>query len=430
MHLRLAAAVALLGTLLAGCLDDDPTPADGGVADGTAALLHFRPFVDLGSAQRPGAFGTNCQDSLVDGDCGLGEPSVEVDARGAIYVSGVCCLTVPPPVYVSRDGGATFTDLATDTQVREQFGIEGDFAIDELGRIYFADIEFAATFQMTAWDADGNFLHHTKWPALPLVDRDWVRAEGDGHLYYVYNTGSATNVYTSTDTGQTWSLQPVYSAGYGLGNAIKGPALGELWIVGGSQDGNRRADYTRDGGLTWQQEVTTVPAGGSFPVGAFDEAGSLFAAGGSEDAIFVARRDADGTWNAPLQVSPAGHHRMPWFATGTAAGAAALCWYGTPDAEVGPGSEWFVHVAASTGNGANGTWQVAVADREPVLIGDLQRQLLDFFQCEVGPDGAIHVAYSKLREGEGGPAEQLQYVRSDPIPALAATLFPWGPREV
>ncbi|MEA3136906.1 MAG: hypothetical protein QOC71_1187, partial [Thermoplasmata archaeon] len=163
------------------------------------------------------------------------------------------------------------------------------------------------------------------------------------------------------------------------------------------------------------------------PVAAFDEAGAMFGAGGSDDELFVARRDPDGTWNEAVKVSPAGHHRMPWFATGTAAGTAALCWYGTPDAEITAASEWFVHVAHSLGNGENGTWQVAIADTEPVFVGALGRDLLDFFQCEAGPDGAIHVAYSKLRPSEGGPEEQLQYVRSEPNPALAATKFPWGP---
>ncbi|MHB1260242.1 MAG: beta propeller repeat protein [Thermoplasmatota archaeon] len=428
MRILLAAVLLLLlAPAFAGCLGDSTGSTENN--PGTIASrddLRFRPFVDLGSAQRPGAFGTNCQDSLADGDCGLGEPQVEVDAAGTIYVSGVCCLTVPPPVYVSRDGGETFTDLATTTQVREQFGIEGDFAVDGEGRIYFADIEFAASFQVSVWDRDGAFLHHTKWPAVPIVDRDWIRAEGDGHLYYVYNTGTSTNVYTSTDTGRTWSPAPIHTAPFGLGMAVKGNAMGELWVIGGG--GNTiGADVTRDGGLTWSSEDTTIPNGGNFPVAAFDEAGSMFGAGGSDDELFVARRDADGTWNPAVKVSPAGNHRMPWFATGPAAGTAALCWYGTPDETIGPASEWFVYVGHSLGNGENGTWHVEIADTEPVFVGELGRDLLDFFQCEVGPDGAMHIAYSKLRPSEGGPEEQLQYVRSEPHAALAATRFPWGP---
>lgn len=414
----------LLAALLAGCLSSpEPKPGGGAVLPGA---LHFRPFVDLGSKARPGAFGTNCQDSLADGDCGLGEPQVEVDSRGVVYVSGVCCLTVPEPVYVSRDGGATFTDLKTTTGVREAFGIEGDFAVDGQGTVYFADIEFAGSFQVTAWDKDGAFLHHTKWPAQPIVDRDWIRAEGDGRLYYVYNTGASTNVYTSADGGRTWSPAPVHTAPFGLGMAVKGPAPGDLWVIGGGGD-FVGADVTKDGGATWTTEETRIPSGGSFPVAAFDGAGSLFGAGAVDDAIQVARRDADGTWHDAVTVSPAGHHRMPWVATGARAGSAAVCWYGTPDANVTPQSQWFVHVAVSTSDGGNGTWSVAVADAEPVLTGDLQRQLLDFFQCEVGPDGAVHVAYSKLRPSEGGPEEQLQYVRSEPNPALAAATFPWGP---
>jgi hypothetical protein len=422
--------VVVLAFVLAGCLSNGGTP-HAAATDPASAIpaLRFRPTIDLGSKARPGAFGTNCQDSLTDGDCGLGEPQVEVDSRGTVYVSGVCCLTVPPPVYVSRDAGATFTDLATATGVREALGIEGDFAIDGVGRVYFSDIEFAASFQVTAWDAGGAFIHHTKWPAPPLVDRDWIRAEGDGHLYYVYNTGTSTNVYTSTDAGRTWSPTFVHSSPFGLGMAVKGPALGELWVLGGATavGDSILADVTHDGGKTWALQDTTIPQGGNFPVAAFDGAGSLFGAGAVDDAILVARRDPGGQWNAPVQVSPPGHHRMPWFATGSRAGTAALCWYGTPDATVTSASEWFVNVATSLGNGENGTWRVTIADPAPVFVGDLQRDLLDFFQCEVGPDGAVHIAYSQLRPSEGGPEEQLHYVRSEPNPALAAEKFPWGP---
>ena len=421
---RLVAALALL-MLLAGCLGAAHKPAGG--SDGAAApTLRFRPALDLGTKARPGAFGTSCQDSVVDGDCGLGEPQVEVDSKGTVYVSGVCCLTVPPPVYVSRDGGATFTDLATATGVREALGIEGDFAIDGKGRVYFSDIEFAASFQVTAWDADGTFLHHTKWPAPPLVDRDWIRAEGDGHLYYVYNTGTSTNVYTSTDTGRTWSPAPVHTVPWGLGMAVKGPALGELWVIGGGDP--LSADATRDGGATWQVQVTTIPAGNGMPVAAFNAAGAMFGAGG-DDNVSVARRDPDGTWNPPVRVSPPGHHRMPWVATGAAAGTAALCWYGTPDTAIGAESKWYVYAAASLADGAPGTWNVSVADPQPVFVGNLGRDLLDFFQCELGPDDAMHVAYSQQHTDEsGGPAEQLHYVRSEPVPALASGKeFPWGP---
>lgn len=451
--MRTLLPLLLVGVALAGCLGDDGS--DGGASttadtttfhaeppEGKPALL-FRDPADLGSKAGPmgagaGAFGTSCDDSLDDGDCGLGEPSVEVDGAGTIYVSGVCCLTVAPPVLVSRDGGETFQEMETDTGVREAFGVEGDFAVDGEGRVYFSDIEVAGTFQVTVWDAEGDFLHHTKWPAPPLVDRDWVRAEGDGIVWYVYNTGTATNVYRSTDTGQTWSPAPIYTTGYGLGNVAIDPDE-ELCVFGGSDDGMRITDCTRDGGMTWMTERTSLPAGsGSYPVGAYDEAGTLWLADyrsvqvdgetvGQE--VYVTHRDPDGMWSGEVTVlsPPDGYHRMPWLAAG-ADGAVALAWYGNPTNGSADG-DWYLYAAASKDGGA--TWDVVHADRDPVFQGVLGRDLLDFLQVDLGPEGAIHIAYSDQwvdgeAPGPDGNEEQLRYVRSEPSP-LAMQDYWLGP---
>jgi hypothetical protein len=390
-------------------------------------VLAFRTPLDLGSMEYLLAVGTACLDSLPNKDCGLGEPSVEVDAAGLIYASGVCCIGGAPPVYVSRDDGLSFEPLATPSGIREAFGIEGDFAIDQDGTMYFVDIELAATFQLTAWDKDGGYLHHTKWPAPPLVDRPWLRAEGSGGLYYVYNTGSATNVYTSSDGGRTWSATPRVSLPYGLGNPVKGPADGELWVIGGNEEGKRRADVTRDGGETWATEATTSPAGGRFPVGAFDEAGNLYLVSNVDDTIHVARRDADATWQSAFPVTADwGTHRFPWIAAG-ASGVVAAAWYGTTDDSPDPDSKWFLFVALSLdADTAEPHWAIIQADPVPVFVGDLQRELLDFFQIEIGPENAIHVSYSKV-PAEGGH-EQLHYVQSARNLPISYSDYPWGPQ--
>jgi hypothetical protein len=432
--LRIPLALGIVLAALAGCADG-PAVADDGPAAHIAALA-FRTPLDLGTkagvldgAVPAGALGTSCQDSLDDGDCGLGEPSVEVDGAGTIYVSGVCCLTVAPPVYVSRDGGETFSALLTSPPLREQFGIEGDFAIDAVGLVYFSDIEFAATFQVSVWEADGTFLHHTKWPAPPIVDRDWIRAEGDGTVYYVYNTGSATNVYKSMDAAQTFTPIPMHTSAFGLGNAAIWPGR-ELCIVGGSgAGGNRLTDCTTDGGASWSVAETSAPAGGDFPVPVFDEAGTLYVASSAGDEISIAHRDVDGTWHESVVVSPPGHHRMPWAAAG-AAGALAIAWYGTPAAQIGPESEWFLHVAVSGDAAApDAQWKWVQADVQPVFVGALGRDLLDFLQVDIGPDGAVHVAYSDADPAvwPDGNEERLRYVRSEPDARLAMQAYWWGP---
>lgn len=444
--MRQAAALLFVVLALAGCATEtepEPTPVEPGTgvffdAPGDRPALAFREPVDLGTragivggAVPVGAFGTSCQDSLDDGDCGLGEPSIEVDGAGTIYVSGVCCLTVAPPVYASRDGGQTFQEMEGDT-VRQAFAVEGDFAIDGEGRMYFADIEIAATFQMTVWEADGSFVRHTKWPAPPLVDRDWVRAEGDGIVYYVYNTGGAlgTRVYKSTDAAQTFTPDAIYTANYALGNVAIDP-LRELCVFGGNLGGMRSMDCSTDGGATWDVQAGQMPVGGvdAYPVGAYDENGTLWMAEtqtgpDGTQSIGVLGRHADGTWtDLTLLMEGDGFHRMPWIAAGTD-GAAAVAWYGKRGNDTQDG-DWHLYVAATQDGGAR--WDIAVADPTPVFQGALGRDLLDFLQVDLGPDGAVHVAYSR-NDGSGpdGNEERLIYVRSEPSP-LAMQQFWLGP---
>ncbi len=414
MNRVVIAAAALL--LVAGCATPAiKTGTTNSSTSTTDASLQFRAPIDFGTKKGPVAFGTNCMDSVQDGDCGLGEPEVEVDSKGTVYVAAVCCLTNSPPVYVSRDGGASFTPLATPTGVREAQGIEGDFAIDGKGRVYFTDIDFAASFQVSVWDKDGAFQRYTKWPAPPLVDRDWVRAEGDGVVYYAYNTATATNVYKSTDAGMTWSPIYIHQAGFGLGMAVLGPKAGQYWLLGPGT-----SDHTDDGGLTWKVEATTAPPGNHFVVGAFDDAGNLYAGSDASNQITVARRSPDGHWTPPVNITAPERGKMPWMASGSD-GSVAIAWYGT---NASAPDHWYLHAAVSRDHGA--TWATVIADPQPVFVGDLQRDLLDFFQLEAGPDGALHIAYSSLPQGEGNE-EHLRYVRSEPDGRFAAANYRNGP---
>jgi hypothetical protein len=72
-------------------------------------------------------------------------------------------------------------------------------------------------------------------------------------------------------------------------------------------------------------------------------------------------------------------------------------------------------------------WQLAIADAEPVSVGEIGRKLLDFQQVEIGPDGAVHIAYSKLRPTADNDEEVLQYVHSDGFLPLASTQYLNGP---
>ncbi len=415
MH-RLALGAVLL-ILVAGCSGPaTTTTSSSGPSTAQSTTLHFRAPHDFGTKIAPVvAAGTSCTDSVQDRDCGLGEPEIEVDSRNTVYISGTCCVTSAPPIYVSRDAGGNWSSLTTPTGVREAEGIEGDFAIDATGKVYFSDIEFAATFQVTVWDKDGTYVRHTKWPAPPLVDRDWVRAEGDGTVYYAYNTGSATNVYKSTDSAMTFSPVYLHQAGFGLGMAVLGPKAGQYWLLGPGT-----SDHTDDGGTTWKVEPTTAPPGNNFVVGAFDEAGNLYVGSDRGNQITIAERTAEGKWLPPVNVTAPARGKMPWLAAGRD-GAVAVAWYGT---NASSPDHWQLNAAVSRDHGQS--WESAIGDSDPVFVGDLQRDLLDFFQVEIGPDGALHIAYSSLATSEGNE-EHLRYVRSEPDPTLAAVDYKNGP---
>ncbi len=403
---------------------------DGVLLD-TLPILRFATPSLLGRAYLAGQAAT-CEQY----NCGASEPTVEVAADGTIYASGVCCVGESPPIWVSRDGGATFTELEGDL-LRDTFGIEGDFAIDDAGNMYFTDISVASAY-ISSWDKDGN--HRWTIPVgafMPIVDRPWVRAGAEDEVYFLYNTGVATNFYKSTDGGLTWMFKHQFGAN--LGNIGQGPERDHLWVEAGDD-----LYESTDGGETWSTgypiPLPTASGGRSlsYHVPVVDEAGNVWLVSdwrnADEDAyhVYAVRRDPEGAWHGPYMVSPEnGTHHLPWAAAGRD-GTLTVAWYGSPEAnaDTADGSAdapWYVY-AATTVNGNDDTpvFQVVKADPDPVLYGQMGRRLLDFLQIDVGPDGTLHLVYAQDRDGTGD--EATQYVQAPSLLGLAPAVYPNGPR--
>jgi hypothetical protein len=154
----------------------------------------------------------------------------------------------------------------------------------------------------------------------------------------------------------------------------------------------------------------------------------MYVIGYRQAQVFVTRRTPEGVWLEPQQVTPNfGHHQDAWISAG-GPGKVAISWYGTLDDD--RESNWYLFAAASlNADQPNPTWQIAIADPEPVSVGEIGRKLLDFQQIEVGPDGALHIAYSKLRPSADNGEEVLHYVHSEPTLPLAASKYLIGPRQ-
>lgn len=372
-------------------------------------------------------------------NCGASEPVLEVASDGSVYVSGVCCIGESPPIWVSRDHGAagTFEQLEGDV-LRDNYGIEGDFSIDDAGNLYFTDISVASAY-IASWGPDGEHRHTLPaGPFVPIVDRPWTRAGAEDVVHFVYNTGTATMYYKSTDGALTWTPMERFEGA--LGTPGQGPERDHLWIA---VDG--ALHESTDAGESWS-EVGEIPRPSdegdkfqAYDVPVVDEAGNVWIVydwrkGTDQEApyhVYAARLDPSGDWHGPYQLSPDnGTHHLAWGATG-AAGTLAAAWYGTLDDEADPNgvdedAEWHLWTAASIdADTADPSFLRTQPIDRKVHEGPMNRKLLDFLQIEIGPEGRIHIAYAQDRNGQ--PDEATEYVRSTTGLDLAPDDYPNGP---
>jgi hypothetical protein len=434
--MRALAAVALV-LLLSGCVQvgkpaDRPAPPPQGPLAGVPNLAFLPPVrlacraEDSVNQVQDTAFGTTCG--------GFGEPVIEVAGDGAVWASATCCVGRSPPIWVSRDGGRSFHLLPFADRtgvVRDAFGIEGDFAMDDAGNVFFFDIAAASTY-FTKYRADGTHVQTKPDAFPPLVDRPWVRAGKADEAWVFYNTGSATNLYHSTDGGVTWTLLPT---GFNCGLMVfgQGPARDRLLVAG--CPGEPKLWVSVDGGASFAKPVR-LPVPQAIPPGQFrngtsvdvfmppvaDAAGNVYVPmtyatdrDGHTQGIFVDVVRADGSVAGPFQVSaPGTWNEKPWGAAG-AAGRFVLAWYGTNQTRAHANDAVWDLVVAATLDGASAApaFQTVRPDPEPVLKGDFGRQLGDFLQSDVGPDGRAYVIYS--HRGADGVLDNRVAVSDGPL---------------
>lgn len=405
---REVAAAELAGSVV---LSRGDAPVD---ASDAAPVLRVMPPYEFGGL----VFGPEAACGLRN-TCGLSEPVIENAPGGVAYASSVCCVGGSPPVWVTRDAGATWSELETPG-AREAIGIEGDLAIDAAGNVYFTDILLGALW-ITSWDAEGDWRHTTPVVLPPLVDRPWVRAGAEDIVYFLYNTGATgTNFHVSRDGGRTFLPTPDATFPAPLGTIAQGPEAEHLWVVAG-----RLLYESQDGGATWSAgEEVPLPTDASqdargfgFETVAVDAAGNVGVAYdlGQEEtgyAIHLATRTPAGEWSVSDISPPKGTHVMPWVEAGPAGGF-VVAWYGiaseasSPES-VAPDAPWHVYLGATHDTGAS--WQVVRADEAPVLTGPMARRLLDFLQVDLDEAGAAHLVYAHNRDGSRN--ERTSYVRT------------------
>lgn len=362
------------------------------------------------------------------------EPSVRVDSTGVIYVAIARALQVPVPVaswvWRSTDNGATWTKLANP--LGNRVGAEPEIALDAQDRLYYTDLEVANTYVAT-------YTNHglTVESFNPIgqtttgVDRQWFAVGKPKEIFL--NTNDVERgmwQYYSPDItlAPTTAGRPITNLPHVSTPPAYDPTTGYVFTV-------YEGFGTLSSGLYVGRTMapTTVPplpvvtrlkvsnfdgvVSNVFPVMAVDDAGNEFIVWSQEDAtggmgIYLTWSTNNGnSWATPVRVNQhAGAHVFPWMVADDA-GHVAIAWLGTdevaPSEGVSNDAPWQVHFSQSlnvlsgsptfTESHATGTMhvgKVCVSGLACDTGGGADRDLGDYIQIALGPDGMAHIAYT------------------------------------
>jgi hypothetical protein len=201
--------------IFAGCLDGTPTPASG-VDVGRSDLGiggDVRKILDdsLANIEGPMVFVESVVTAAITYAADLYEPTMEVSESGVIYVTGhtIAADTTGAPVFMSKDNGATWTQLPFFQSVKMPGDLPGGtpppsdevfLVAGDNGWLWGVDITLA-TFPVNGWSNDGAALSYhnpnaydehraalqaAECVAAPVKDRPWS-AYADNTLLMVSN---------------------------------------------------------------------------------------------------------------------------------------------------------------------------------------------------------------------------------------------------
>jgi hypothetical protein len=335
----------------------------------------------------------------------------------------------------STDGGATWFAPGAGG-VAGEVSVSSDrqwMAGDRSGTdqtVYLWEHEFVSqTLRMNALTND------TVWapPASGMTDPDLIAPPGstlantvpgnmfvDSATHKVYGVLGASTVTTNVVGAPTGKLPNIWEAD-GPGTFTAGVSPGPFTnhpVFRGVID-SPAAPAPPAGAATFGSNTANLFNGATI-----DSAGNIYvswatpnARNGLYDVWFASSHDHGLTYYGPFKISPNGTQgNVPWITAGDN-GRVDIVYYGTTGTEDPTNStndEWNVFFAQS----------LNAADREPVftvsqasdhvmhkgpicnvgiLCGNGTRQLLDFFQVAVGPDGLSHIMYADTGASNGTP---------------------------
>jgi len=453
-------ASLLCAGVLAGCAGNGPTtsttsnppPAE------TLPAMHFLPQV------------------TVDGARIASEPSIKVGKDGTLFIcaptGSVKYATRPQDlpveatkgafqsaIWSSHDNGTTwkFADTAALLPYHDALPGAGDcdLAIDAANTIFMADqLGLADEVVSTSHDNGASWAAASPLGSgVPDVDRMWLWPDpttpGTVYMNFDHN-GVEIDVAKTTDDGKTWTAVATPSS-----STAPGPIVATNKTVAFAYNNGNNLEYvhSEDKGLTWKQvdmqengKPILSGAVDLFPQTFADSAGTIYIAwlqsgkvnGTAGTAVaYIYSHDAGATWStSQVAFTLPGAGIFLWGAAGSS-GRIGFSWYEATN----PAGPYFEHAGIVVGADTDKPLTVHTrvttqpARQDAPCNGGVGctsgRELGDFQQCAVAPDGTFVVAFvivngtSETGAPNGGHVTYARLAEGPKLIEGTDTFVPW-----
>lgn len=367
-----------------------------------------------------------------------GEPSIRVDVRGNCYVAGIrgvpagvdlwrfdlnpASPTFDPGMQNPRYLGQPDAFLAQDPEDPEAGGADGggdvDISVsypdhpDSIPVLTITSLAAANISSAVSYDRGETFQLSPATAIAPADDREWNESTGHSRVYLLYRAPiPATGLFVqrSDDHGATYPVLGVVSpSGTTPGYIDVDHASGRVYVA--HQSGSQgRVSRSTDGGMTWATSVVdnSTGHGSLFDVVKVGDDGTVYSVWSNTQNIYLSHSTDGGvTWAPKVRVNDNSVYRtnlMPWLEAGSD-GRVCVVWYGSPSATNNSNADWDVLFAQSLDAKASAPTfaQQVISDHRIHgsnvsllgLGGASNRNLLDYFQVALDPQGAAVVAFT------------------------------------